>query len=643
MPSLDRPAEASRTGPATEAFDRFLQAQARKPVLRFLTCGSVDDGKSTLIGRLLHECGLVPEDQMAALVRESGCASAAGADFSLLLDGLEAEREQNITIDVAYRYFATERRKFIVADTPGHEQYTRNMATGASTADLAVVLVDVRHGLRDQTRRHIFIASLFGIPQIVLAVNKMDLVDYDQAAFERVGEEFQSFAAPRGFRSIVSIPVSARAGENLAVRSAAMHWYNGPSLLEHLEETDLGEDFARKPLRLPVQRVARAANGFRGVAGMIASGGIAPGDRVVVARSEAETRVKRIVSEKGDLAAAAAGRSVTVVLEPEVDCARGDMLVGAADRPSVSDQFEACLVWFDAAPMVPGRQYRLRTETDETSVSVTALKHRIDLASLAEQAAETLRMNDIGLCNVATQRPIVFDPYQRNRRTGSFILVDRTTHDTVGAGVVTHSLRRADNLRWQVLEVDRAARAAQKAQSPAVIWLTGLSGAGKSTIANLMEKRLFALGTHTYLLDGDNVRHGLNRDLGFTPADRVENIRRVAHVARLMADAGLVVIVSFISPFQAERALARQIMEPVDFVEVFVDASFETCARRDPKGLYKRALAGEIPNFTGLDSPYETPEDPELTLRTETGSPEDMADRLCAFLLERQRRSAPGR
>ena len=598
-----------------------------RTLLRFLTCGSVDDGKSTLIGRLLHDTGQIPDDQMEALARDSARHGTAGdaVDFALLVDGLQAEREQGITIDVAYRYFSTERRKFIVADTPGHEEYTRNMATGASTADLAIVLADARSGILAQTRRHSTIASLLGIRHMVLAVNKIDLVGYDDQAFCRIVEDFREFAEGLSFESLCAIPMSARHGDNVSGRSPKTPWYDGPSLLEHLETVDLEPRPCEKPFRFPVQYVSRPNADFRGFAGQIASGSIAVGDAVAVAKSGQTSIVRDIVTFDGALARAIEGQAVTLVLQDEIDVSRGNMLVAPDNRPHIADQFQARIIWFDADPLIPGRSYVLRTETDSVTATVTTLKHRVDINSFAHIAAKSLQMNDIGVCNLSTQAPLAFDAYDDNRVTGHFILIDRLTNRTVGAGLIDYPLRRAANVHWQALEVNRDARAALKHQKPAVIWFTGLSGSGKSTIANRLEKLLHARGHHTYMLDGDNVRHGLNRDLGFTDADRVENIRRVAEVAKLMADAGLIVIVSFISPFRSERRLAREMMVPGEFMEVFIDTPLEECARRDPKGLYKKAMNGEIQNFTGITSPYEPPLAPELHLKTLDAGPEELA------------------
>lgn len=621
----------------TDSIRDYMAAQEKKSLLRFLTCGSVDDGKSTLIGRLLSDTKQIFEDQLAALENDSRKHGTTGddIDFALLVDGLEAEREQGITIDVAYRFFATPKRKFIVADTPGHEQYTRNMATGASTADVAIVLIDARQGVLRQTRRHSIIASLLGIRHIVLAVNKIDLVGFDKTVFDRIVADYGEFAQSLGFNSIVPIPMSARFGDNVTSRSERTPWYSGPSLIEHLETVSVDEAAIELPFRFPVQYVNRPNLDFRGFAGTIASGSVSKGDEVVVAKSGRASRVKRIVAHGGDLEQAVAGQAITLVLEDEVEVSRGNMLVSPAARPQVADQFAANLVWFDEQALLPGRSYILRTETDQVSATVTDLKYRVNVNDFAHEAAKSLDLNEVGVCNLSTRAPIAFDPFAENRTTGAFILIDRISNATVGAGMILHSLRRAENIHWQSLDVGKRGRSDLKNQRPAVFWFTGLSGSGKSTIANLFERKLFASGRHTYILDGDNVRHGLNRDLGFTDADRVENIRRVAEVAKLMADAGLIVIVSFISPFSAERRMARELMGEGEFVEVFVDTPFEECARRDPKGLYARALSGEIKNFTGVDSPYETPENPEIHLKTLGRTPEEMAEALEHWLTER--------
>ncbi|MCR9236086.1 MAG: sulfate adenylyltransferase subunit CysN [Alphaproteobacteria bacterium] len=618
MNSLDTPA----------ALKSFLAEQEQKTLLRFLTCGSVDDGKSTLIGRLLFDTKLIYEDQLAALENESRKWGTVGEDIdlALLVDGLEAEREQGITIDVAYRFFSTSRRKFIVADTPGHEQYTRNMATGASTADLAVVLVDARKGLLTQTRRHTFIASLLGIRHIIVAINKIDLVNYDRTIFEKIDEDFRAMSADMGFSSITPIPLSARFGDNVTAPSPNMEWYNGPTLLGHLETVEFEDERLDSPFRFPVQYVLRPDLNFRGFAGTLAAGTVKPGDPVVVAKSGKLSTVKRIVTMDGDLDQAVEGQAVTLVLEDEIEVSRGNMLVAPEDRPEVADQFAANIVWFSEDAMLPGRQFIMRTETDRATVSVNDLRHRIDVNSFAHEAAKSLELNEVGYCHLSAQSPIAFDPYSNNRATGAFILIDRLTNATVGAGMIVHALRRASNVHWQALDVDKKTRADQKGQKAAVLWFTGLSGSGKSTIANLLEKKLLAEGRHSCILDGDNVRHGLNRDLGFTDEDRVENIRRVGEVSKLMVEAGLITLVSFISPFQAERQLVRDMLDEGEFVEVFVDTPFEDCAKRDPKGLYAKALRGEIKNFTGVDSPYEAPTAPDIHLQTSGQSPEEILD-----------------
>lgn len=615
---------------SADALGKFLAEQEQKTLLRFLTCGSVDDGKSTLIGRLLYDTKLIYEDQLAALENESKKWGTVGEDIdlALLVDGLEAEREQGITIDVAYRFFSTSRRKFIVADTPGHEQYTRNMATGASTADLAVVLVDARKGILTQTRRHTFIASLLGIRHIVVAINKIDLVGYKKSIFKEIEESFLELSAGMNFESITAIPLSARYGDNVTAPSPNMDWYNGPTLLAHLETVEFETDKSDGPFRFPVQYVVRPDLNFRGFAGTVAGGTISVGESVVVAKSGKHSQVNRIATMDGDLPTAAIGSAITLVLVDEIEVSRGNVLVGAEDRPDVADQFAANLVWFSEDHMLPGRQFILRTETDQTNASITDLRYRIDVNNFAHEAAKSLELNEVGYCHFSTQTPIVFDPYDINRSTGSFILIDRLTNATVGAGMIVHPLRRASNVHWQAIDVDKATRSAQKGQKAAVLWFTGLSGSGKSTIANLLEKKLLADGRHSTILDGDNVRHGLNRDLGFTDEDRVENIRRVGEVSKLMVEAGLISLVSFISPFRAERKLVRDMLEDDEFIEIFVDTPFEECAKRDPKGLYAKALRGEIKNFTGVDSPYEAPENPDIHLKTSGKNPEDLLETL---------------
>ncbi|MBK4723100.1 adenylyl-sulfate kinase [Azospirillum sp. YIM DDC1] len=603
-------------------------------LLRFLTCGSVDDGKSTLIGRLLHDAGLVPDDVLEQVRRDSRGRTEEedGIDFSLLVDGLEAEREQGITIDVAHRYFATPRRSFIVADAPGHEQYTRNMATAASTALLAVLLVDARKGLLTQTRRHAIVASLMGVRHIVLAVNKMDLVEDGEAVFAAIRQGFAGFSAPLKFRSVTAIPLSARRGDNVVHRSAAMPWHHGPTLLEHLETADVDEGAAGEgPLRFLVEWVNRPGPDFRGLSGTVLSGNLGAGDAVTVWPSGRSTRIARIVTFDGDVARAQTGDAVTVTLEEAVDAGRGDLLAKPEDAPEVADQFAAHLLWMGEEPLIPGRSYLLRAGARWVPATVTALRHTLNVETLEHGAATVLELNAVGLCNLSTAAPLAFDAYEANRHTGSFILVDRFSNRTVGAGMIRHPLRRAANLHRQELAVSGEERAALKRQRPAVLWFTGLSGAGKSTIANRVERRLHALGHHTMMLDGDNVRLGLNRDLGFTDADRVENIRRVGEVAKLMTEAGLIVLCAFIAPFRAEREAVRALLPDGAFLEIFVDTPLEECMRRDPKGLYAKARTGTLRNFTGVDSPYEAPDAPELRLDTGTDA-DALAERVVEAL-----------
>ncbi len=604
------------------------------PTLRFLTCGSVDDGKSTLIGRLLYEQNSIFEDQLSALERDSKKHGTVGddIDFALLVDGLEAEREQGITIDVAYRYFSTPKRAFVVADTPGHEQFTRNMATGASNADLAILLVDARKGLLPQTRRHAYIVSLLGIKTVVLAVNKIDLVGYDQHVFSEIVQAFADFSARLNFRSVTPIPVSARYGDNLSEPSAHMPWYTGPTLVGFLEGIDVSDHRGSGPFRLPVQWVNRPDLDFRGYAGTISGGAVRPGQEVVVSGSGRTSTVDRVIGPGGDVEVARAGDAVTLTLKDEIDIARGDLLADPKHRPPVADQFAAHIIWMSEERLLPGRSYLMKIATKLVPVTVTDLKHRIDINSLEHHAAKTLGLNEIGFCNLAVSSPIAFDPYHENRDTGAFILIDRATNATAGAGLVDFALRRATNIHYQDLTVTKEARAALKHQKPAILWFTGLSGAGKSTVANIVEAKLHGRGVHTLMLDGDNVRHGLNKDLGFTDGDRVENIRRVGEVAKLMVEAGIVVLCSFISPFQAERRMVRELVGRDEFFEVFVDAPIEACIARDPKGLYKRALAGEIRNFTGIDQAYERPEAAEIVLDAGAGVPENLADQVIAAL-----------
>ncbi|MFY7977735.1 MAG: sulfate adenylyltransferase subunit CysN [Brevundimonas sp.] len=633
------PAEETAGAIAADV-EAWLEAHRRKGLLRVLTCGSVDDGKSTLIGRLLYDARAIFDDHLATLEADSARVGTQGGDidFALLVDGLAAEREQGITIDVAYRFFATERRKFIVADCPGHEQYTRNMVTGASTADAAILLVDARKGVLTQTRRHAYLVSLLGVRHLILAVNKMDLVDWSQAVFDAIVAEFTAFAAKLGRTEVHAVPLSALRGDNVLTAGTLTPWYAGPPLMTLLEQLPVGDDLAAGPFRMPVQWVNRPGPDFRGFAGLIAAGSVAPGDAVKVLPGGAVSRVARLVTADGDLDRAVAGQSVTLTLTDEIEVSRGAVLA-AADAPlEVADQFEATLVWMDEEPLLPGRPYLIRLGTRQAGVQVTDLKHRVNVNTLEPQPATRLELNAIAVAKLSLDAPVAFAPYPENRDLGGFILIDRISNRTVGAGMIRFALRRAHNLHWQALSVDKAARAALKRQTGVVVWFTGLSGAGKSTIADLVEKRLHALGRHTYLLDGDNVRHGLNRDLGFTDEDRVENIRRVAEVARLMVDAGLIVMVSFISPFRAERRLARDLMGPGEFVEVHVDTPLAVAEQRDVKGLYRKARDGQLKNFTGIDSPYEPPEAAEIVIDTTRESPEAAAERIVARLEARDER-----
>jgi bifunctional enzyme CysN/CysC len=619
--------------------EQYLHQHERKTLLRFITCGSVDDGKSTVIGRLLYESKMLFEDQLAAIEADSKKWGTQGGDidFALLVDGLSAEREQGITIDVAYRFFSTDRRKFIVADTPGHEQYTRNMITGASTADVAVILVDARKGVLTQTRRHSYLVHLIGIRKVVLAINKMDLVDFSQDVFKRIDAQYREFAAQIGLADITSIPLSGLKGDNMTSPSERTPWYHGPTLMGFLETCEVDETRLQgSPFRLPVQWVNRPNLDFRGFCGLIASGSVRPGDRLRVQPSGRESRVARIVALGGDLPGAVAGQSVTLTLEDEIDISRGDVLSAASAPAEVADQFECSLVWMSEEPMLPGRPYLMKIGTRTVSVSVTEPKYKVNVNTMEHLAAKKLDVNEIGVCNIALDRAVAFDAYTANRDTGGFILIDRMSNNTVGAGMLHFALRRSHNIHLQHLDIDKAARALLKGQKPAVLWFTGLSGAGKSTIANLVEKKLHAMGRHSYLLDGDNVRHGLNKDLGFTEPDRVENIRRVAEVARLMADAGLIVLTAFISPFRAERALARSLMGEGEFVEIHVDTPLAVAESRDVKGLYAKARRGELANFTGIDSPYEPPENAELHVSTASLSAEEAADQVIAKLRELQ-------
>ena len=612
----------------SEDIDAYLETHQHKSMLRFITCGSVDDGKSTLIGRLLYDSKMIFEDQLATLEADSKKIGTQGQniDFALLVDGLAAEREQGITIDVAYRFFATEKRKFIVADTPGHEQYTRNMITGASTADLAVILIDARQGVLTQTRRHSYLVQLVGIEHVVLAVNKMDLVGYSEDTFNQIVADYTEFASGIGIDSFTAIPISGLAGDNITQVSENTPWYKGQALLDHLENVDLVVTRDQeKPFRMAVQWVNRPNLDFRGFSGQIATGIVKVGDTVRVVPSGKTSSIERIVTMSGDLTEAVAGQSVTLTLTDEVDCSRGDVIAAAEDAPEVADQFEATIVWMDDEPLLPGRSYWLKIGTQMVSAHVQPPKYQVNVNNMAHLAAKTLELNGIGVAEVATDKPIVFEPYDVNREMGGFILIDKITNATIAAGMLHFSLRRSKNVHWQAIEVDREAHSQLKNQKPLVLWFTGLSGSGKSTIANEVEKLLYIMNRHTFLLDGDNVRHGLNRDLGFTDADRVENIRRIGEVAKLMTDAGLIVITAFISPFRAERQMARAMLPEGEFVEVFVDTPLDVAEQRDVKGLYKKARAGELNNFTGIDSPYETPSNAEIRINTTEMSAKEAA------------------
>ena len=608
----------------------YLHQHERKSLLRFITCGSVDDGKSTLIGRLLHDCQQLFDDQLAALERDSRRHGTQGEniDFALLVDGLAAEREQGITIDVAYRYFSTTQRKFIVADCPGHEQYTRNMATGASTADLAIVLVDARKGLLTQTRRHSYIVALLGVRQVVLAVNKMDLVGYDQGVFDAIEADYRDLATKLGIERVSCVPISARDGDWVTRASDAMDWYRGLTLLQLLEQAELDHADDLGAMRLPVQWVNRPDSSFRGYSGTLAAGVAEPGMEVVVLPSGRRTRIARVIGTGGDLPQAQRGQAVTLTLADEIDISRGDVLADARHPPEVADQFAAHILWMSDDALLPGRQYWLKHGTRTVSAQVSDIKHKVDVNSQEHLAARRLQLNEVGYCNLTLAAPLAYERYIDNRALGAFILIDRQTHATVACGTLSFALRRASNIHWHTLAVDRHARARIKGQTPRCLWFTGLSGSGKSTIANLVDRRLHAQGFHTYLLDGDNVRHGLNKDLGFTPEDRVENIRRVAEVAKLMTDAGLIVLVSFISPYRSEREMARALFPQGEFVEIFVDTPLEVCEQRDPKGLYARARAGKLPNFTGIDAPYEAPEAPEIRLANSGADVEALAQQV---------------
>ena len=616
--------------------EEFLESQEEKSLLRFITCGSVDDGKSTLSGRLLYDSKQIFDDQLAALETDSKQVGTQGADidFALLVDGLSAEREQGITIDVAYRYFATEARKYIVADTPGHEQYTRNMATGASTADLAIILIDARKGVLTQTRRHSFIISQLKVENVIVAINKMDLVDFSQATFEAIVADYSAFAGEIGLGDVQFVPISALGGDNIFTASATTAWYSGPPLMALLEATPADTANPDAPFRFPVQMVNRPSSDFRGFAGTIASGCVATGDKVIALPSGTTSAVKSIVSYDGDLDEAVTGQAITLVLEDEIDISRGDYLAQANDRPEVTDQFMAHLLWMSDEPMLPSRPYILKSNNKSITATITDLKYKINVNTMLQEASKSLALNELGVCNFFLGEPIVFEAYADNKQMGSFVLIDGLSNETVAMGMIDFGLRRADNIHWQSLDIDKQARARLKNQSPAVLWFTGLSGSGKSTIANIVEQRLYARRNHTVLLDGDNVRHGLNKDLGFTDTDRVENIRRIAETSKLMVDAGLIVISSFISPFIAERRMARDLMGDDEFIEIFIDASVEVCADRDPKGLYQKAKEGKIKNFTGIDSPYENPEQADIIIDSANVDPDKAADQIMLYLEE---------
>ncbi len=629
--------EVQQSEQITHDIEGYLHDQEHKSFLRFITCGSVDDGKSTLIGRLLYDSKLIFEDQMASLENDSKKVGTQGGDidFALLVDGLAAEREQGITIDVAYRFFTTDKRKFIVADTPGHEQYTRNMATGASSAEAAVILIDARKGILTQTRRHSFIVNLLGIRHVVVAINKMDLMDYSQDVFQDIAAQYREFAENLDFSTIAFVPMSALKGENIMAPSDKMPWHDGPAFMTVLETIDVARKKAEKPFRMPVQWVNRPNLDFRGFSGTISSGIVKAGDDIIVLPGGKTSKVKSIVTYDGNLDQASADQAVTLTLEDEIDVSRGDVVAEINQRPETTDQFQAHIIWMGEQPMLPGRPYLIKTTNKTVAGEISALKHKVNVNSLEHEAGKTLELNEVGLCNISLDEAIAFEAYRDNTAMGAFIIIDKISNATVGAGMIDFGLRRATNVHWQAVDVDKTARAEQKRQKPVVLWFTGLSASGKSTIANLVEKKLHALGKHTYLLDGDNVRHGLNRDLGFVDADRVENIRRVGEVSKLMIDAGLIVLTAFISPFRAERRMVRDMMEAHEFIEVFVDTPIEICEQRDPKGLYKKARSGEIKNFTGYDSPYEQPERADLHLHTGTITAEQAADAVIAKIQEK--------
>ncbi len=619
------------------SIEEFLNVQKAKDSLRFITCGSVDDGKSTLLGRLLYESKAIFEDQLSTVQVESQKYGTQGAevDLALLVDGLQAEREQGITIDVAYRYFETDERKFIAADTPGHEQYTRNMATGASTADLAIILIDARRGILTQTRRHSFIVSLFGISRVVLAVNKMDMVEYDQETFDQIVAEYTIFADKLGIENVAAVPLSALTGANVFAASNVMPWYDGPTLMTHLETVEVQEFKHTGPFRMPVQWVNRPNSDFRGFSGTIASGNISVGDIITACLSDRRSTIKQILGPSGEIQQAIAGQAVTISLTDELDISRGDLLASPDELPIVADQFAAHIIWMSAEAMLPERAYTIRLATSHATAQITDLVHKMDVNTLDHLAAKTLKLNEVAYCKIALDKAVTFDAYRDNRDTGSFVLIDKYTNATIGAGVIDFALRRASNIEWHAMKVDKQVRAAAKQQKPCVLWFTGLSGSGKSTIADRLEQRLSAIGRHTYLLDGDNVRHGLAKDLGFTDQDRVENIRRIGEVAKLMVDAGLVVLTSFISPFRSERQMARSLVDEGEFIEVFVDTPLAVCENRDPKGLYQKARSGELKNFTGIDSEYETPESAEIVLKGDEQDVDTLVDQIVEYLVSK--------
>jgi bifunctional enzyme CysN/CysC len=617
--------------------ESYLKSHEEKSLLRFITCGSVDDGKSTLIGRMLYESQMLFDDQLSALKNDSKKIGTQGneIDFALLVDGLAAEREQGITIDVAYRFFSTDKRKYIVADTPGHEEYTRNMATGASTADVAIILIDAKQGVLTQTRRHSFIVSMVGVKKVLLAVNKLDLVDYSEQVYRQIISDYSDFAeSALDIDSITAIPISALLGDNVVERSEKTPWYTGETIMEYLENIEVRNQRKQAPFRMPVQWVNRPNSNFRGFSGLIASGETKIGDKVRLHPGGKESSIASIVTWDGELQQASVGQSVTITLNDEIDVSRGDTIAVSTDPCAESDQFQSRILWMNDNSMIPGRQYIFKSNTQTTTLTLGKLKHRIDVNTLNHLPAKTLELNEIGVCNISLDKRIAFDPYDDNRTMGGFIVIDRLSNNTVGMGLIDFALRRSENIHWQKMDVSKESRAEQKSQSAKIIWFTGLSGSGKSSIANILEKKLQALGKHTITLDGDNMRHGLNRDLGFTAADRVENIRRVGEVAKLMVNSGLICITSFISPFESERKMARSLVSENEFIEVFIDAPLSVCEERDVKGLYAKARSGEIPNFTGISSPYESPENPEIRIDTTKQSPEEAANQIIEFILE---------